>query len=280
MVKPIFKILLPILLCCAVYGCDVDLGGLFKSNDLDERLKERNNFIFPNTVSRTTVTLGEEYSFIVITDIHTEDGDAHGLEKLKNVIEENNETEGNLKIKFAVFCGDNTQNGAEQDIKKIIEIAQSLPIPVYLVIGNHDTFFGNWAVWKKLIGSTSYRVRGDSADLFILDSANGFLGKEQLDWLEKELRSANGKVFVFSHHNIFLASMINQQMADTRETARLISLVRGKRGVMFTGHSHERVIKEAGGSLFINIEIFRKYKTYCLFSVKRTGVSYDFKELK
>lgn len=269
MVKPIFKILLPILMCCAVYGCDVDLGGFFKSTDLDERLKERNN------LSRLSpLTLEDEYSFIVITDIHTEDGDAYGLEKIKTVIE------GNPKIKFAVFCGDNTQNGAEQDIKKIIEIIGSLPIPVYLVIGNHDIFFGNWAVWKNLIGSTSYRVKGGSADLFILDSANGFLGKEQLDWLENELKSAHGRVFVFSHHNIFLDSMINQQMADTRETARLISLVRGKRGIMFTGHSHERVIKEVGGSLFINIEIFRKYRTYCLISVKKTGVSYDFKELK
>jgi len=271
MVKPIFKILLPILLCCAVYGCNVDLSGLFKSTDLNERLTEKFNYKYLDDGS---LNLGDEYSFIVITDIHTEDRDAHGLENIQAVIESDPE------IKFIVFGGDITQNGAEQDLKKVLEIIRPLPIPVYMVIGNHDTFFGNWSVWRDLIGSTSYRVKGDSADLFILDSANGFLGKEQLDWLENELKSAPGRVFVFSHHNIFLDSMINQQMADTRETARLISLVRAKRGIMFTGHSHERVIKEVGGSLFINIEMFRKYKTYCLFSVKKTGLSYEFKELK
>jgi len=257
-------------MCCAVYGCDVDLSGIFRSTDLDERLTEKVNYKYLDDGS---LSLEDEYSFIVITDIHIEDGDAHGLEKIHTVIQNNPE------IKFAVFCGDITQNGAEQDINKIIEIVRPLPIPVYLVIGNHDTFFGNWSVWKNLIGSTSYRVKGNSADLFILDSANAFLGKEQLDWLENELKSAHGRVFVFSHHNIFLDSMINQQMADTRETARLISLVCGKRGIMFTGHSHERMIKEVRGSLFINTEIFRKYRTYCLFSVKKSGVSYEFKKL-
>jgi len=278
MVKPIFKILLSILLVCVTVSCNVDLFGLFASTDLDERLKEKNNFTFLNTVGGTTVTLGDEYSFIVITDIHTEGGDAHGLENIKIVIENNPE------IKFAVFCGDNTQTGAEQDIRKIIEIAQSLGIPVYPVIGNHDIYFGNWSVWKRLIGSTSYRVNGDSATLFILDSANGFLGKQQLDWLENELKSAhggaNGRVFVFSHHNLFAGSAVNiQQMADTQEIARIVSLVSRKYGIMFTGHSHERLIKEAGGALFINIEDFISSKTYCLVTVTQTGVSYVFEKL-
>jgi len=278
MVKPLFRILLPILLCFAALGCRVDMGGLFGSSDLDKRLKEKNNFTFLNTVGGTTVPLGDEYSFIVITDTHIEGGDAHGLENIKTVIEDN------PQIRFAAFCGDITQTGAEQDINKFIDIARSLSIPVYPVIGNHDIYFGNWSVWKKLIGSTSYRVNGDSAALFILDSANGFLGKEQLDWLENELRSAPGKadgrVFVFSHHNLFAGSAVNiQQMADTKEIARIVSLVSRKRGIMFTGHSHERLVKETGGGLYINIEDYVSNKTYCLVTVKRTGVSYEFKKL-
>jgi 3',5'-cyclic AMP phosphodiesterase CpdA len=261
----------------------VDLGGLFASTDLSERLKEKNN---PESLKRLSapLILGDEYSFIVMTDTHIEEGNAHGLEKLKDVIKENNETEGNPEIKFVVFCGDLTQNGSEQDLKEFLNIADSLPIPAYPAIGNHDIYFGNWPVWKKLIGSTSYRVKGGSADLFILDSANSFWGKDQLDWLENELKSANGgangRVFVFSHHNLFADDVVNiQQMSDTRETARLISLVRGKRGIMFTGHSHKRLVKEVGGSLFINIEDFISSKTYCLVSVTKTGVSYEFKNL-
>jgi len=278
MVKSVFRFFLPILWLCVTVSCNVDLFGLFASTDLDERLREKNNFKFLNSADLAPVNWGDEYSFIVITDTHIEKGNAYGLEKIKTL------TENNTEIKFAAFCGDLSQNGAEQDIKKMLEIARSLTIPVYPVIGNHDIYFGNWSVWKKLIGSTSYRVNGDSATLFILDSANAFLGKEQTDWLENELKSspgkAEGRVFVFSHHNFFAGSAVNiQQTADIRERARIISLLSGKCDIMFTGHSHERLIKEAGNTLYVNIEDFVTNGTYCLVSVKKAGISYEFKKL-
>jgi 3',5'-cyclic AMP phosphodiesterase CpdA len=253
----------------------VDLSGLLVSTDLDERLREKNNFEFLGRGDGgISAEFGDEFSFVVITDTHIEDGNTNGLEKIKNVIEDNKE------IKFAVFCGDITQNGSEQNINTFIEIARSLSVPAYPVIGNHDIYFGNWPVWKRLIGSTSYRVNGGSATLFILDSANSFIGKEQLDWLENELKSAQDRVFVFSHHNLFAGDVVNiQQLSDTRERARVISLLRGKCNMMFTGHSHERLIKEAGGTLYINIEDYVSNKTYCLVSVKKTGISYEFKKL-
>jgi len=274
MVKKIFKILLPILWICVIAGCNADMGGLIGSTDLDERLKERNDSKFVSGRGLTPLTLGDEYSFIVITDIHIEDGNAHGLENIKTVIE------NNPQIKFAVFCGDLTQRGDEHDLKRFIEISGGLPIHTYPVIGNHDVYFGNWSAWKKLIGSTSYRVNGDSAALFILDSANGFLGKRQLDWLESELKSANGRVFIFSHHNLFAKPVAGmQQSADIKERARVISLLSGKCDIMFTGHSHDRLIKEAGGVRYINIEDYRRHKTYCLVSVTKSGVSYEFRKL-
>jgi len=275
LVKPALKLLMPILMICVTVSCNVDLLGLFASTDLDERLKEKNNFNFLDN-NCLSLSLGEEYSFVVITDIHIEDENSHGLEKIKNVIENND------KIKFAVFCGDLTQNGAERDINKFIEIARSLPVPSYPVIGNHDIYFGNWTVWKKLIGSTSYSVKADTAALFILDSANSFWGKEQTDWLEKELKNAPGRGFIFSHHNFFIGDTGYpniQQFADTKERARIISLLKGKCDIMFTGHSHERLIKEAGGVRYVNIEDFATNKTYCLISVNKTGVSYEFKKL-
>jgi len=272
MVKSFNKILLPVLWICVTISCNVDLLGVFASTDLDERLKEKNNFKFLSG-NDLSPSLGEEYSFIVVADIHMENGEAYGLERLKNVIEENTE------IKFAVFCGDLTQTGSEQDIKKFIEIARSLPVPAYPIIGNHDIYFNNWQVWKKLIGSTSYRVNGDGATFIILDSANGFLGKEQTEWLENELKSAQGRVFVFSHSNFFIDNLPFQQFNDTKERARIISLLKGKCDLMIMGHSHERLIYEAGGVPYVSIEDFTTFKNYCLVSVTKTGVSYEFKKL-
>jgi len=148
MVKNIFGILLSILWICVAVSCNVDMGGLFGSTDLDERIKEKNNFKFLNS-DALSPAWGDEYSFIVITDIYAEDRNAYGLEKIQDV------TKNNQKIKFAVLCGDLTQTGSEQEIKKILDIVRSTGIPVYPVIGNHDIFFGNWSVIEDF---TTYKT--------------------------------------------------------------------------------------------------------------------------
>jgi len=254
-------------------GCNVDLSGFFGSTDLDIRLEERNNFRFLNDSNRT-LSLTEEYSFIVLTDTHIEDGNAWGLQKLKDVIDSNDE------IKFVVIVGDITQYGQAQDMRKFIEIASSLKVPCYPVIGNHDIYFGNWSVWKDHIGSTRYRIDGTGATLFIMDSASAFFGKDQLDWLQKEIKSAQGRVFVFSHANIFVESPVDiQQFTDTNERARITAILRNKCDAMFMGHVHKRTINEAGNVRYISIEDYYDHRTYCLVSVKKTGIQYQFKKL-
>lgn len=274
MVKNITKVILFLIILYGLVflsGCRNDILGLFTSNDLDERLKERDNFIFLKPEDRS-LSFGTDYSFIVLAETHIEDGNTHGLEKLKDVT--------NGSVKFAIILGDITQNGAEHDINKFKEIAGTLGVPCYPVIGNHDIFFGNWKNWKEHIGSTSYKIDGDGTTLFILDSANSFFGKEQLDWLQREINNTQGRVFVFTHSNLFVTGPVDmQQLNDTRERARLMSILRNRCDIMFMGHSHTRLINEAGNVIYINIEDFRKSKTYCLVSVKPSGITYEFKKL-
>ena len=275
MVKKLVKLCLPLFLFGAVCltGCDIDVLGLFVSTDLDKRLEERDNFGFL-TDSERTLSLGEEYSFIVLTDTHINKGNARGLEKLKTIIDENTE------IKFVVIVGDITHYGAARDIEKFIEIARSLEVPCYPVIGNHDIFFNNWQQWKSRIGSTLYRIDGDGTTLIILDSANAFFGKDQLDWLERELKTTQGRVFVFSHTNIFVESLVDiEQFSDTKERARIVSILRNKCDIMFMGHVHKRIIKETGNVQYISIEDYRDNRTYCIVTVEKSGVGYKFEKL-
>ena len=274
MVKQLFKICPAPLLCLMfLTGCNVDLLGLFGSTDLNKRLEERNNFRFLIADERN-LSFGDEYSFIVLTDTHIEDGNAWGLENLKYIVE------ADSSIRFAVVTGDITQYGAAQDIKKFIEIARSLNVPCYPVIGNHDIYFGNWTHWKNMIGSTRYRINGGTATLFILDSANAFFGKSQLDWLEREIKTARGRVFVFSHANIFVESLVDiQQFSDTRERARIVSILRNKGDIMFMGHLHKRVVNEAGNVQYISIEDYREKRVYCVVSVGKNGISIRYEKL-
>ncbi|MFP3040677.1 metallophosphoesterase [Treponema primitia] len=252
-------------------ACNVDLLGLIASGELDVRLESKNVFKFLTGSDRNR-SLGNEYSFIVLTDTHIEDGKAHGLEGLKDLIKPDD--------KFVVVTGDITQNGSRRDVEKFIEIARTLGIPCYPVIGNHDIYFDNWPIWKDLIGSTRYRIDHDTTSLFVLDSANASFGSDQLDWLQDELRSAQSHVFVFTHANLFVETPADiEQLTDTRERARIISILKGRADAMFMGHVHRRIIRKAGGVEYITIEDFKANGVYCRVHVSDSGISWEFEKL-
>ena len=254
--------------------CSNDITGLFVSSDLDERLKAKDIFNFLVNADLNP-NFGSEYSFIVVTDTHIEDGNTFGLEKLAAVISKEN-------TGFVVFLGDITQYGAEHDISKFINITKTFAIPCYPVIGNHDVYFGNWPVWKEKIGSTSYRVSWSGTTLFMLDSANAFFGKKQLDWLENELKTVNKSdhVFVFTHAPLFVTGPADmQQIIDTKERARIASILKDRCDIMFMGHLHKRLFNEAGNVKYQGVEDFKSTKTYCHVKVSSSGVTYKFNNL-
>jgi predicted phosphodiesterase len=275
MVKKLTKIIFSILLLSVILtGCNIDFLGFFVSNDLDERLAAKDNLKYIDSKGWGTLNLTDpdNYSFIVLTDTHIEDGDAFGLEKIAGVISND--------VEFVIILGDITQYGTTQDIKKFIEIADSFEVPCFPVIGNHDVYFDNWSNWNNLIGSTNYKITGNGINLFILDSANSFFGKQQLDWLEKEIKTSTGKVFVFTHSPLFVTGPANmQQITDTRERARVVSILRNKCDIMFMGHSHKRYENKAGGVQYTAIEDFRSKDVYCLVTVKDSKASYEFIKL-
>jgi predicted phosphodiesterase len=253
-------------------GCNVDPLGFFASSDLAGRWQERNTFKMLSRSDRF-FSLGDSYSFIVLSDTHIENGDAHGLEKLKAAIDS--------EIAFVVVTGDITQGGHRKDVKKFVDIAKSLGVPCYPVIGNHDIYFGNWPVWKELIGSTCYAIDCGGTRLLMLDSGNAYLGADQLNWLDKELNAARGRrVFVFSHVNLFVKSPLDfEQLTDTRERARLNSLLKDRCDAVFTGHLHRRIIRETGGIRFVSVEDYRSHGVYCRVSVSPDGIRWEFKTL-
>ncbi|MDR3343729.1 MAG: metallophosphoesterase [Treponema sp.] len=254
-------------------ACTVDLMGFFASDDMDSRFFERNTFRFLTEADRS-LALPEEYAFLVFSDTHIEGRDAFGFENLASVIDPD--------VKFVVITGDVTQSGLREEVARFIEITQTVGVPCYPMLGNHDVYFGNWSVWKELIGSSCYRIDTpeSSTTLFILDSANASFGNTQLEWLEKELKTANSHVFVFTHTNLFVEGMGDlQQLTDVRERARIMSLLEGHCDALFTGHVHKRIIKNFGGVEYITIEDHRSKKTYAKVRVNKAGFQYEFKEL-
>jgi 3',5'-cyclic AMP phosphodiesterase CpdA len=266
-------LIISVLLCS---GCDADLLGLFGSDDFEERLDARNTFNFLTPADRNLPALGDTYSFIVLTDTHIEGGDAHGLEKLKGIIDG-----ASGEIKFVVITGDISNRGDREELQTFITIARTFGVPCYPVLGNHDVYFNNWSVWKALIGSSSYRIDSPEATLFIMDSANATWGARQISWLDHELRSAKSRTFIFTHANLFVENPGDiEQFTDVRERARIMSMLKGRCDALFSGHVHRRIIKKGyGGVDYITIEDYRSNKTYCRVSVSPAGIQYSFHPL-
>jgi len=276
MVKNIFKILISVILLSAVlsaFGCGNDFFGLIYSNDVDERLEYKDSFPFLDDEKREwrkSLTLDDNYKFLVVTDTHIEDGEDYKLgSALLKAVEEH-------KPKFVVNLGDITQSGTAHDISLFIDIADSLGVPFYPVIGNHDIYFGNWPVWRDLIGSTNYRIDHSNTTLLFLDSANAFFGKRQLDWLENEFKKTDENVFVFTHAPLFTTGIKMQQVTDSRERARIMSILKNKGDIMLMGHSHQRAENEAGNVQYVTFEDFRSTNIYCVVSVTSAKATYEF----
>jgi len=282
MVRGYKRILLPIILSLAIFllGCNYDFLGFFASSDLGDRLKERDNFVFLAGNNWRSLELGADYSFIVVTDIHIKNGETYGFEGLKEVIGDSANN-----IKFLVVLGDITQNGSKSDLELFIDIVvNKFGLPCYPVIGNHDLYSGGWQVWRELIGSTNYRVDGRSVTLLIMDSANLFLGEDQMDWLEREVSSASTHLFVFTHANLFTTHIEDpQQATGTNERARVASILRDKCAAMFMGHVHEWYTNDIGNVKYITVDAFhavdRTDRSYCLVRVNGNNVQYEYKKL-
>lgn len=200
--------------------------------------------------------LPETYSFVVISDIHLKKNDKRMLEQLQYAF-----IKGDA---FLVCVGDLTASGSKEDVQEFLKIIDTIPVPCYPIIGNHDIYRHNWPVWQELIGETVYRIDTGSTTLLMLDSANGLLGKNQLDWFEQQLTSTNKHVFVFSHCNFFVHRRIAfQQFPNFAERNRFIKICKDKVDAVFTGHSHHRYSHIAENVLYVNMEDFRDKGIFC-----------------
>ena len=273
MVNKVFKtgVIISLLICIFLVSCDNDFVGLFNATSLEDRLKERNNFTYlESNADALSPSFGDAYSFIVVSDTHFLNGNSNGFEGFKEMLA----IDGS--IQFIIILGDITQGGYREDVQKFIEMSHYMGIPVYPVIGNHDIYFWNWDNWKEIIGSTRYRIDDDgNTTLLILDSANGYLGKEQLDWLENQIKTAKSNVFVFTHFHLFIDSPINiTPLTEKRERARLLSILKGRCDIMFMGHVHKYTNVEIGGVKYITLPAFVENKGFIHVSVNNNRISY------
>lgn len=137
--------------------------------------------------------------------------------------------------------------------------------PFFPVVGNHDITHNGWALFTSLFHSSFYefdvKVKGtDVYDHFVfLDSANGTLGKKQINLIDQGLMNTDKKlrhIFVFTHTNLFRPSTTQFSSTFPREELYYLlnKLHEWNATIMFCGHVHKWDDRNIGGVRYVTLE--------------------------
>lgn len=101
---------------------------------------------------------------------------------------------------FIVWNGDIVNNGYSIEYLVASSVIESLPIPVFTTIGNHDIWNGGDLFYNMYFGQTYYYFDYKEIRFIFLDSSKGVIGNIQFEWLKSVLeKSKDKKIIVFSH---------------------------------------------------------------------------------
>ena len=142
----------------------------------------------------------------LIADLH-QDIIHDGEERLSAFINSANDKQADFIIQMGDFCIPREQN------KEIMKIWDEFKNPSYHILGNHDTDLGYskmqamefWDMKKRYYSFDAHGYHfivldGNDENPKPWSGYNRYIGKEQQEWLKKDLADTSLSSFVFSHH--------------------------------------------------------------------------------
>lgn len=184
--------------CCLLLlglaaGCRWDLGQSVCHPSVEERVTESlSGAIEPPA---PPVVQAEFFRFAMFGDPQLHADLVHRLGDFRADV-------GPEGIDFCCILGDLTHDATAEEVQAVKAALDSLGIPYYATVGNHDLYQADgWARFKQHFGpSCNSLVVAGRVKLILLDSAEGRIGETQFDWLEQELREADGCIKVIGTH--------------------------------------------------------------------------------
>lgn len=207
----------------------------------------------------------------------------------KRVIEEFLNIEGDYHISL----GDLTNYGEKEEFKYVCNSLKTNKANFIHVIGNHDSYMSSKDEITKATGQKRYfsEEKEDMKLIFIdstletnYDSWIGDIDKEQLNWLEEEIKAADGKlVMIFSHHPVYnttaLSTEKNLYIRQIDEVNRILSTHKGK-GIFFCGHNHKNSIVEKDNWIYVQTGAVLDLNAFRVVEIDKEKVNFKYKELE
>lgn len=240
----------------------------------------------------TVKTTSENYRVFVHTDTHITDERGnleYFIHQYRNA----------LDCPFAIHLGDliDAQNHWENMHSAYTDIPQNPNKPygdtLFVMAGNHDIYFNQWEQYKKYWNTSSYYFIAETPsgkrDLFlILDSAEGTLGDNQMDWFKELLDWSDTQDFrhkvVCSHTHLFKndGSQGHTSNYNLEETYEFLGLLSKHHVEMYwSGHDHSREVQTINGVTYIVVDALIESSPRPAYMVATMGdnIGYEFCEL-
>ncbi len=278
-----------ILLACVLSSCDADVLGLISptGDTINKRFDQSMEWNQANGYRSISIPVNE-YKFHVGSDIHTK----KTTDNIEFMI---TEMRNDADSYFALILGDVIHGkgnyGTFADALSYNEETQAADDPIFIAVGNHDLYFGQWTEFKKHWGTATYHFTvntPDFKDLFIcLDTGTGTLGNKQMAWLKKTLKEEGpGKrhIIIFTHTDLFRTDnsgfpTSNMPMEETFDITSLME----EYGVdlYLQGHNHYRHDNLYRGTRYITVDTMKDEAAapYYMVATLSGNISYTFKPI-
>lgn len=227
----------------------------------------------------------DELKFVQMSDIHyTQELDNTPFKLRKNspelfddAISQINETSG---ISFVMITGDLVDRAKATELDGFLEHAKKIKAPWYFAFGNHDSMLGGSLTPEKYIEkvkSVNSNIKNDKSyyafspkkgykviviDPIIRDriTSKGFLPKEQLEWLDKELNNSQKQVVLICTHVPVVAPLADDHhfMENHQEVFDVISKYKNPIAIL-QGHYHVSKIKQMNNILVVSTPALVSY---------------------
>ncbi|MEO0078607.1 MAG: metallophosphoesterase, partial [candidate division WOR-3 bacterium] len=177
----------------------------------------------------------DSFSFAVFGDVHYTLADHPTMARFRREVTERG-------IDFFCVLGDLTHDGTSAQMARARAVLDSIGVPYYVTLGNHDLFQADaWPSYKAVFGPGCYSVViAGRLKLIFLDTAEGRLGSRQFEWLEQELAAENYITFVGTHFPLYDGAVPSiYRLASGPERAKLQHLLqKNKVWAIASGHIH------------------------------------------
>lgn len=267
----------------------LDMVGMFagSSPTIDERFEQSQQYN-QQAGYATIQALTDDYHVYVCTDTH--------IHKTRTRWEHFIQTyRADLRCPVAIHLGDIID--ATTDFEYVEDALERHPLAELLlpakdtlmaVCGNHDIYFKQWDNFIKTFKTSTYyfvvKTLSGQQDLFIVyDSADGTVGKKQLDWLREILAWAEKQDFrhivVCTHTNFFKrdGSQGHSSNFPQEETYALLNLFTSH-GVdmLWTGHDHSREVTQVKGMTSIVVDSMKDEDSHPHYMLVKMGEEIDY----